>query len=151
MKKVKEQINSNFVHIPLFRSSHTSNTVGQINPNLKYIHCLDLLHLKKNVHLIMQVILQSPLQTTVQNAFLNKNGIVRYNFLVFGQKSTYFVKNDPKNKTCYIKEKAISLLEFGLDQSSCKCLLKTTKLQKLDHLILQIGYMMLFSMLQTVL
>ena len=59
--------------------------------------------------------LKCRLKEIIHRAFHNKNGQTRYNFVVLGHESTYFVQNTTAAKTFFTEEQVISMLEFLID------------------------------------
>ena len=59
--------------------------------------------------------LKTRLKQIIHNAFVTKNGKIRYKYIVLGYNSAYFVKNEPDDKKFYTEEQVISMLEFLID------------------------------------
>ena len=59
--------------------------------------------------------LKSRLAELIRNAFRFKNGKKRYEYIVVGYKSTYFVKNHSESKHKYTKDDIVRMIEFLID------------------------------------
>ena len=59
--------------------------------------------------------LKSRLAELIRNAFRFKNGKKRYEYIVVGYKSTYFVKNHSESKHKYTEDDIVRMIEFLID------------------------------------
>ena len=59
--------------------------------------------------------LKSRLTELIRNAFRFKNGKKRYEYIVVGYKSTYFVKNHSESKYKYTEDDIVRMIEFLID------------------------------------
>ena len=59
--------------------------------------------------------LKSRLTELIRNAFRFKNGKKRYEYIVVGYKSTYFVKDHSEAKNKYTEDDIVRMLEFLID------------------------------------
>ena len=59
--------------------------------------------------------LKDRLTSIIRNAFIFKNGNLRYKYLVLGHEETYFVKEHSDSKSKYSEDDIIKMLEFLVD------------------------------------
>ena len=59
--------------------------------------------------------LKDRLTSIIRNAFIFKNGNLRYKYLVLGHEETYFVKEHSDSKNKYSEDNIIKMLEFLVD------------------------------------
>ena len=65
--------------------------------------------------------LKSRLTELIRNAFRFKNGKKRYEYIVVGYKSTYFVKDHSEAKNKYTEDDIVRMLEFLIDNIFVEC------------------------------
>ena len=65
--------------------------------------------------------LKSRLTELIRNAFRFKNGKKRYEYIVVGYKSTYFVKDHSEAKNKYTEDDIVRMLEFLIDNIFVGC------------------------------
>ena len=65
--------------------------------------------------------LKSRLTELIRNAFRFKNGKKRYEYIVVGYKSTYFVKDRSEAKNKYTEDDIVRMLEFLIDNIFVEC------------------------------
>ena len=65
--------------------------------------------------------LKSRLLKLIKNAFRYKNGYKRYENIVVGSTSTYFVKNTSNANNKYTENDVIEMLDFSIDNIFVEC------------------------------
>ena len=65
--------------------------------------------------------LKARLSELIKNAFKCKNGKKRYEYIVVGHNSTYFVKNTSNAKYKYTEDDIVRMLDFLIDNIFVEC------------------------------
>ena len=65
--------------------------------------------------------LKARLSELIKNAFRCKNGKKRFEYIVVGHKSTYFVTNTSNAKNKYTEDDIVRMLEFLIDNIFIEC------------------------------
>ena len=65
--------------------------------------------------------LKSRLAELIRNTFRFKNGKKRYEYIVVGYKSTYFVRNHSEAKNKYTEDDIVRMIEFLVDNIFVEC------------------------------
>ena len=65
--------------------------------------------------------LKARLSELIKNAFKRKNGKKRYEYIVVGYNSTYFVKNTSNAKNKYPEDDIVRMLDFLIDNIFIEC------------------------------
>ena len=65
--------------------------------------------------------IKARLSELIKNAFKYKNGKKRYEYIVVGNNSTYFVRNTSKAKNKYTEDDIVRMIDFLIDNIFVEC------------------------------
>ena len=89
--------------------------------SLNFIHSIKTYDFSTLYTTIPHTKLKTRLSELIKNAFRCKNGKKRFEYIVVGHKSTYFVTNTSNAKNKYTEDDIVRILEFLIDNIFVEC------------------------------
>ena len=89
--------------------------------SLTSIHSIKTYYFSTLYTTIPHTKLKARLSELIKNAFKCKNGKKRYEYIVVGHNSTYFVKNTSNAKNKYTEDDIVRMLDFFIDNIFVEC------------------------------